>query len=160
MVARSSEIEINVKTNRQSQEIAKLLPKSLDDIVRKNRDQLRLEYLKLDDLSHINKPLTITNLLGTLEDSFLYTRIVKGQKQNHAFLVGYLRSGDEKIAYHTSPLKFIDFSCQAVLTASGSNYIIKNLIEDNPGQNLLMHICAIAYRDGWGEHFDVPHFFY
>lgn len=140
--------------------LIELVPKSLDDIIRKNRNELKLEYVIPDELSTLNQPFKITNLKGTIEDAFLYKRIISGNEIEHIFLVGFMKLEDDRVAYHTSPLKLIDLENRAVLTNSGSHYMITNFSNHNPIQDLLIHICVVAHRDGWGEHFDVPHFFY
>lgn len=138
-----------------------LIPNGLDDIVRKNRSELCLEYVNWADLEHIQAPIQITNLVGIIEDAFIYKRIINAQEivLEHLFLVGFLNSGSERNAYHTSILCNINSATNVVLTSAGSNYIVKNFT-DAPHLNLLLHICSIAHRDGWGSYFGVPFIFY
>lgn len=136
------------------------IPKCLDDIIKKNHQELKLQYVQLNDLFHLNKSLPITNLKGVLEDAFLYKRIIQGYPIQHTFLVGFLKSGSGKIAYHTSPIKHVDIETSTVLTTSGSHYVIHPLHSEEPNQELLLHICHMAHRDGWGEHFGVLEVFY
>lgn len=51
------------------------IPKTIDDIIRVNKDKLKLEYVQFGDLLHLNKPLPMTSFKGTMEDAFLYKRI-------------------------------------------------------------------------------------
>lgn len=136
------------------------IPRCLDDIIKKNKEELKLEYVQLDYLSHLNKSLPITNLKGILEDAFLYKRIIQGYPIQHTFLVGFLVSDSGKNAYHTSPIKQVDLATSTVLTNSGSHYIIQSMVSGDPAQELLLHICQMAHRDGWGQHFGVLEVFY
>jgi len=136
------------------------IPRCLDDIIKKNNKELKLEYVQLNDLSYMNKSLPITNLKGVLEDAFLYKRIIQGYSIQHTFLVGFLVSDSGKNAYHTSPIKHVDLETSTVLTNSGSHYIIQPMLSGEPKLELLLHICYMAHVDGWGKHFGVMEVFY
>lgn len=139
-----------------SQDLNSLLPKSLDDIIRKNREQLQLRLASEAELLAITKPLITSNLKGTLTEAFIYNR-VNSLIEPILCLVGFNERGD---AFHTSSLVGFDQKSNTVLTSNGSNYFIKSFVTGEPDVNLLIHICYTLHRDGLGEVFDVPEFFY
>lgn len=138
-----------------------LIPKNLDDLIRKNRELLRLEYVNFEDLYNLSHSINIDNPKGFLEEVFLYKRITKLSFLAPICVVGYLKTDSARCAYHTSEVKFIDINRNAFVTASGSQYLIESFADrDKIDTTLLFHICHISHRDGWGSHFDVPHIYY
>lgn len=138
-----------------------LIPRSLDDIVRKNKELLRLEYVNFSDLRPRHTQIQISNLKGTFENAFCYKRITKLSPAEPICIVGYLKTESGKIAYHTSEVVSVDVNQMAISTASGSNYLIDNLIDsDQIDSTLLLHICHVSHRDGWGPFFGTSNIFY
>lgn len=78
----------------------------------------------------------------------------------HVFLVGFIQNDEGKNAYHTSPIKYFDKQNNAVLTASGSYYLIESYLIGEPKLDFLLHICSVAHRDNWGAFFGVLEVFY
>ncbi len=138
-------------------QINALLPKRLDEIIRKNRDKVCLEYVRFEDLSKLKVTFPITNNKGVITDAFLYKFVGEIVEKDEVFLVGFRRNHTGESPYHTTHLIGIDFESNVVLTNSGSNYIIKNFVEGEPHLSLLLHICYVAHLWGWGKYFDVPY---
>lgn len=137
-----------------------LIPKSLDDVIRRNRDQLKLERVSLNDLVHLNSNLKFTCINGVIQDAFFYKRVISAHPIEHVFLVGFIQNDEGKNAYHTSPIKYFDKQNNAVLTASGSYYLIESYLIGEPKLDFLLHICSVAHRDNWGAFFGVLEVFY
>ena len=51
------------------------IPKDLDDIIRLNREFLRLELASPEDMLTLQMPFIISNLRGNIEGGFIYKRI-------------------------------------------------------------------------------------
>ncbi|MBF4989462.1 hypothetical protein [Methylophilus sp. 14] len=143
------------------QQVKDLIPKSLDDIVRKNRHLLQLEYANSEDVLKLTKRIQTTSFKGSLVDAFLYKRIIKISEVEPVCAVGYLITDLGKIAFHTSQVVGLDDEQKIILTNSGSHYKIESLSDtQNTDSTLLMHICHVAHRDGWGNHFGIPEIYY
>lgn len=140
-------------------QLSALFPEKLDDILKKNREQLRFEYVKINELSDLEKELPQSPVKGTLEDAFLYKRIITESGKEPICLVGF-NSDAMNGPWHTSSVVAVDPANNMVLTATGSLYKVKNFVEGEGHQNLLLHICAVAWADRWGAHFGVPNIFY
>lgn len=132
------------------------MPKNLDDIVRKNRDQLSLQYANSADLSRLNEKILSKNYKGTLEDVFLYKRITPLSSIQPICAVGYLSNNSFKNPYHTSQVIALDLDQYVLGTASGSFYKVESFANsDKTNTDLLLHICHVAHHDGWGPHFGI-----
>lgn len=150
-----------MSTDNINRSLEAILPACLDDIIKINRHQLKLERVFLDSLTHLSMSFPITNLQGVLEEVFLYKRILLEKNQEAIYLVGFKQCDvDHDVAWHTSSVKGIDFENNVVLTNSGSHYLIQSFAEGEPHLNLLLMICHMAHRDGWGNQFGIAPIYY
>lgn len=113
-----------------------ITPKSLDDIVRKNRDQLRLEYATNQDLAKIQRPIPARFYKGSLRGAFIYKRILPAMQVEAMYLVGFMETRRETITWHTSYLEGFDPDTCMVSTASGSLYLIEEYATGEPDSQL------------------------
>ena len=145
--------------NSLSNQLKKMIPKSLDDIIRLQRDTFRLEMASSLDLDLVAGEVPHTWLTRELGTAYFYKRISSiGPTQKEVLtLVAYDRNGHP---YHTSRIVHFDRSRMRVLTSSQSIYSISNISNEEPPEQLLMMICAMFWKDGIGEVLGVPHFFY
>lgn len=141
----------NLKRN-----VEELNPKSINDVIGKNRDKLCLENIDKNDLKLIHKNLPITNLKGTLNGVFVYKRksIIFGISSIAA--VGWI----ENRLRQTSSIVAFDPKTNVIFTESGSNYLINDFIVGEPDSSHLNFICAMLYHDGLGKYFGVSPFFH
>lgn len=138
-----------------------LLPRNLGDIVRKNRELLRLEYANSYDIERLNKNIESKTYKGILVDAFLYKRVTPLTPLEPICAVGYLLKDSERIPYHTSQLKSMDIVQNIIETTSGSFYKIESLNDtQRTDTSLLLHICHVSHRDGWGSHFATAEIYY
>lgn len=147
-------------SNDNAEQLQNIIPKSLDDIVRKNRTELQLEYATEQDLAKIQRSIHSDFYRGALRGAFIYKRILTALPEQALYLVGFMDDRGRSIAWHTSRLEGFDPATRLVATASGSLYLIEDFIEGAPDSQLLINICAILHRDGAGSQFGIPYFFY
>lgn len=144
----------------QAEQLDKIIPKALDDIVTKNRDGLQLKYATEQDLAKIQRPIPAKFYKGALRGAFIYKRILPAIQKEALYLVGFMDTRRETITWHTSSLEGFDPTTRMVATASGSLYLIEDFVEGEADSRLLINVCAILHRDGAGSQFGIPHFFY
>ncbi len=131
-------------------------PKSLDDIIRKNRESLQIRMaIELDILS-LKTELNANNPLDIFDNWSLIA--IASKEQTFLRLIGEVRSTkDTKI---TSNVIAIDMKQQVLKTLSGSFYQLGTPNEGEPDIYQLYFICAYFHQIGIGPAFGVPHFYY
>lgn len=141
-----------------SEQIGKLVPKSLDDIIRKNRDKLKCQVAVDDDLLKVAGEITEPEVTAELGQVYFYKRVslVPTLKKEVLTMVGYTLDG---LSYHTSEIKRFDSKRMRVVTNSGSIYTFREIGSGEPPEDLLMMICAQFHKDGAGSYLGVPEFF-
>lgn len=141
--------------NNQSvnEQVNDLMPKSLDDIVRQNRDKLRLELPTKSDLDSLKFAFQITNLQGVFTKGFIYKYLVPDTGHFLLFMIGHKVDGGIR---HTSNLVGWDPETKVALTRSGSHYILEKFIDPDTDQTLLAGICAWSHLGPAGKYFGMP----
>lgn len=135
------------------------IPISLDDVIKLNRDVMRLEHVDWVELRKLRKPFAITNLKGIFTKGFLYKSVgLKPIRTESIFLVGYRICAKDTSAVHTSRIKAYDHLQEVFLTQSGSHYVVNEIIEGEPEEMMIMHICNFLHKDGAGIDFGIPFF--
>lgn len=137
-----------------------IIPKTLDGIVRSNREEMQLEYATEQDLAKIQKQIPGDFYRGALRSAFIYKRIFPALQQEALYLVGFMDERGRTITWHTSRIEEFDPETRMVFTASGSLYWVEDFVAGEPDSQLLINVCVILHRDGLGSRFGVPHFFY
>lgn len=137
-----------------------LIPKSIDDIIRKNRDKLRLESVEKHEMETIHRSLPITNFKGALNDVFIYRRRVLVNDISSIAAIGWVDTPYGVKLRHTSSIVAFDPDANVILTYSGSHYIINNFLQGDPDFSILTFICVMLHHEGIGNYFGVPPFFY
>lgn len=130
------------------------IPNSIEDIVRLNRHELRLELAFSKDLLDLQMPFIIINLKGNLECGFIYKRVYPTLNTFEYFLIGRRIGNRVSSAVHTSPVIGYDVENQVVLTNSGSHYLVHEFIQ--PDAFLLVNLCRYLASEGMGEYFGIP----
>jgi hypothetical protein len=136
--------------------LEELIPKSIDEIIRKNRDKLCLELVNRDELTLIHRDLPITNFKGSLSGVCIYRRRILINGLSSIAAVGWV----ENRLRHTSSIVAYDPKTNVILTHSGSHYVINDFIEGEPDFSILTFICVMLHHEGVGDYFGVPPFFY
>lgn len=136
-----------------------LIPKSLDDIIRKNRNLFALGLASAEEIkalqSEIQPGLPVKDVIDDwrlicLRDLKKGTGIV--------FLLG--DSQKEAVNWMTSTAIRIDLSQNVLATKSGSIYALGTPGVGEPHRDHLIHVCATFHYWGMGVYFDMPPFFY
>ena len=130
------------------------IPKDIDDIIRLNRDYLRLELASPEDMLTLQMPFIISNLRGHIEGGFIYKRVYPAFNTCSYFLIGHRVGKPLSSAVHTSPVIGYDPENQVALTHSGSHYLINQFIAPDPF--FLLNLCGFLHREGIGSYFGVP----
>jgi hypothetical protein len=144
-------------TNKSiSEQFTNLIPKGLDDIVRKHRDKLSFEAATPQDLKALEMPIVITNPQGALSSGFIYKWVIPTKGVAVLFMVGHIND----VVRHTSQLIGWDPDNQVALTRSGSHYILEEFVDPDSDPQLLAGICAWCHRGPAGSTFGMPEWFF
>lgn len=135
---------------------AKNPPASLDDIVRKHRNELRLAVASDWDLSQVSKSFLISNLRGVLRSGFIYKRDYLHMGIADLYMVGHRVGAPDTQGLHSSRIIAYDSENNVVLTQSGSHYILEEFIDPDSDPWLLLHICYWMHGDYSGKYHGVP----
>ena len=128
-------------------------PKTLDDIVRKNRDKLRIYASTEEELGALHAPVPIQAVTGVISHWSFLTLFFVELKQPAIHLHGY--NAEERSSWMTSAV--VGIHGNAVATRSGSLYMLDGEQSDEED---LEYICATLHSWGLGPKFDVPPFFF
>ena len=135
------------------QALQELIPKSLDDVIRSNRDKAKL-YLSTDaELDALRAPVPPGPLTGTLSAWAFITMFVTDPGVAMVNLTGFNEARNS--SWMTSQVMAIDG--EMVLTRSGSHYRLEGERSDILD---LPFICATLNGWGVGRILGVPHFFF
>lgn len=148
-----------MSTGPQKKIDSKDIPKCLDDIVRKNRHELKIEHVTKEDLTPLHSSFQITNLKEILEKGFLYRLIsFEPSRSDAIFLVAYVNEADHCRTLSTSKVVGFNPESNAILTRAGSQYVVNEFITDEPDELILIHICNTFSYGFVGDHFGIPSF--
>jgi hypothetical protein len=145
-------------TEETTEQLKRLLPQSLDDIVRENRDQLRLALATEEELSNLKTALTsasVRHTLTTWNVLMLHATTASGQVSSPRLVGRVVDSGESWITSHVVGFDF----AQGLVQTKSSFYRIIGLRADEKDTDLLQ-ICAALHEWGLGRRFGVPHIFY
>lgn len=137
-----------------------LIPKSLDDIVRKNREHMTIRLatdLEIMEKYHEIVPNRPPNMVISDWRMVVFEMSAHGYKRLDIFLLGDKPNNGVRI---TSPVRMIDLDRQLVFTQSGSLYGLGKAGYGEPPFEHLAMICAASHAWGFGSLFGIPHFFY
>lgn len=146
-------MESNSRNATLAQQLERIIPKSLDDIIRTNRDKARL-YLSTEvELAALRGPIPIWPVKGRISHWCFISFFLTEEHWACVNLTGF--NEDEQSSWMTSQVMAISGS--AVLTRSGSIYTLAGESSTEPD---LQHICATLNLWGVGQHSDVPPFIF
>lgn len=135
------------------QQLKEITPKSLDDILRTNRDQARLYLSTEAELAALQGPIPIGLAKGNIGHWSFITFFLNKTNWAGIYLTGFNEA--ENSSWMTSMVTAICDS--AVLTTSGSIYILVGEPTTEPD---LPFICATLNGWGVGQNFGVPPLFF
>lgn len=147
-----------------AERIEAMIPKSLDDVIRKNRHLAQVRHANQDDL---------LSLLGTVNAEYPDCVITnwhlvtiatpKGvgfdDMKNITMLLGERADGTIGNTWITSAIVKLDLASGYLLTNSGSLYMMAKKGEGEPSFEQLALLCRRIHKYGAGEFFGVPEYF-
>lgn len=137
-----------------------LVPKSLDDIVRANRDKLRLAFATDEEMKSLERGVPAGGLVRhTLEgwNILMMHATAGGKTQSVAKLLGSVEGTGQ--CWLTSTVKGIDLATGLVQTEN-STYRVVGPRSFEPSVHLLIHVCVFLNQRGVGPLLGIPAFFY
>lgn len=135
-----------------------LIPKHLDDVLRKNRNQMRLALATSEEIQELAADVPETHIRHSLSRwQFVVMHVTNGASPAKSVrLFGW--ADDIGESWSTSNVTGIDLSRGLVRTAN-STYALAGPRATEEQLDLL-HVCASLHQWRLGEHFGVPHIFY
>lgn len=137
-----------------------LIPKSLDDVIRRNRDAASLRLTTDKELFELYESIIPGPLKETIEDwRFISLQLqTPDRSATLTFLLGNrLSNGNPRI---TSDVIKVDLDRGLVVTKSGSLYKLGTKGVDQPPFEGLVMICSAFHSWGFGEALGIPNFYY
>ncbi|MBC7751146.1 MAG: hypothetical protein H7Z73_05425 [Candidatus Saccharibacteria bacterium] len=135
-----------------------LVPKSLDDIIRKNRDKAALRLTTPEEMMELRQKIFFSEPKAIMDEWSLISMIRLTDGFVQVYLLGNIRG--KTIHRLTSTVQQIDLDKQLLITQSGSLYQLGKPLDGEHGMHQLMAICAIFHTWGFGNFLGVPQFFY
>ena len=135
--------------------IEEMIPKSLDDIIRKNRHLAQMRMATPEDILKLEASVEITGTPMLLNQWRLIALCEPGRVQ--VFLIGTTKAGKFRM---TSRVMATNFDAMVFRTQSGTLYGLGEPGAGEPDQDDLMGICAVMTSWGMGAALGMPAFFY
>jgi len=134
---------------------SELVPKTLNDIIRANRDHAELRLAKTIEIDTLVGVIDKSAILKDEIGDWRLISLVDKEKQT----IQILLAGDSRLRRHpaiTSPILRIDFAKGFVLTKSHSVYKLGNRGLGEPPEDDLLCLCAALHQWGTGPALGVP----
>lgn len=147
-----------MKKDTVEEQLKQLLPSSLDDIVRENRDKLRLALATEEELKNLHTILSQTSFRHSLTRwNILMLHVTEGHRTvSSPRLIGKLSESGE--SWMSSHVLSIDAEHGLVQTRNSVYRIIGPRAEEKDLD--LLRICGSLHEWGLGQRFGVPPIFY
>lgn len=137
-----------------------LLPQSLDEIVRTNRDKFRLSFATAEEIKSLERFVPAGGLVrNTLEgwNILMMHATTGGKTQSVPKLLGSVQGTGQ--CWITSTVTAIDSDTGLVQTEN-SLYRIVGPRSFEPSVHLLLHVCVFLNQRGVGHYLGIPEFSY
>ena len=141
------------------QALEKLIPKSLDDVIRKNREKFRLALATEDELAKLESNVPDSPIRYILTDwqvVMLHATLEDGAKIASPRLVGSVVETGE--SWITSHVISIDTGKSLVKTRNSFYRVVGPRVGEEKLD--LLNICIALHQWGLGTYLGVPDFFY
>ncbi|MBW8458135.1 MAG: hypothetical protein K0M58_06815 [Thiobacillus sp.] len=137
-----------------------LLPQSLDEIVRANRDKFRLAFATAEEMKSLERDIPSGGpVRHTLEgwNVLMMHATAGGKMQSVPKLLGGVEGTGQ--SWMSSTVKAIDLDTGLVHTEN-SLYRVVGPRSFEPSVHLLLHVCVFLNQRGAGPFLGIPEFFY
>ena len=153
--------DMSKKTRTVGEQIEAVMPKSIDDIIRKNRDKASLRFSTPQDLAPIAGEIPPSARAVPISRWNLVTLALSpdGERpvQVHVLVLGW--NVNESCTWNTSPVQRYDTKAGLVTTRSGTLYRLAG--PQGTDEDLdLIHLCIYLRGSGAGDLYGIPAFFY
>lgn len=148
-------IDETVKNDGLKEKIEALIPKGIDDIIRKNRDHCQIRHATEADLVALLGEVPAAYPKLVITHWHLVTIAIKDEYK--VVLLGNVGNSGE--TWVTSKVTKLDLDSGYLLTNSGSLYLMAKKGEGEPSFEQLALLCTYVNRGGYGAFFGVPEFF-
>ena len=140
-------------------ELKKLVPKGLDDVIRKNREYAELGLATDEEIQAITGEIVYAESeKGIIDDWRMISLREKKSGTVQVILLG--RNRAEGAPWATSSLVVFDRENKRVVTKSNSLYKLGKRGIGEPPNIHLVHLCATLHYWGSGAILGVPPFFF
>ena len=138
-----------------------LIPKSLDEVVRANRDKFRLAFATGEEMQSLVRAVPAGSVVRHAIEGWnilmLHAATTGGKTQSVAKLLGTVEGSGQ--CWITSTVKAIDRETGLVQTEN-SFYRVVGPRSFEPSAPLLLHVCIFLNQRGAGPFLGIPSFFY
>ena len=141
------------------EQVAALVPNSIDNVIREHRDAIEIRFATPDDLAPTAAviPASTAGVPISLWNLVCFDIHAPSATGRHVRLFG--RHDIERRTFHSSAIVRLDLASKLLVTSSGSLYRL-----EGPGQNPvdmdLVFLCAFMHKTRLGRRYGVPHIFY
>lgn len=132
-----------------------MIPKSLDDIIRQNRDRASLSLSSLTDIGELIGDIESNLTVATMIDWRIGKLSIPGAPSGFMLMGDIVGHGSRSTSY----IQRIDFKRGRVMTKN-SIYELGSAGEGEPHRDQLIALCAYLHQSPAGKFLGVPHFFY
>lgn len=135
-----------------------LIPKGLDDIIRKNREHCQIRHATEVDLAPILGEVPQAHPKLVITNWHLVSIAIKDEYK--VVLLGDIADGSG-YTWITSAITRIDLKSKYLMTKSGSLYLMADKDDGSPSFEQLALLCAYLRKGGAevGEFLGIPEFF-
>lgn len=133
-----------------AQHINALLPKSLDDIVRINRQHMTIRLATEKEIMELHHEIVPDREPKMIIDNWRFVAFEKSLDTFHRVDISLLGDRPDRGVRITSAVRKIDLDRQLVITHSGTLYGLGKPGDGEPPFDHLAMICAAAHSWGWG----------
>ncbi|MDO9469014.1 MAG: hypothetical protein Q7J36_17065 [Thiobacillus sp.] len=137
-----------------------LVPRSLDEIVRTNRDKFRLAFATDEEMKSLERSIQAAGMVRhTLEawNVLMMHATAGGKTRSVPKLLGSVEGTGQ--CWITSTIKGIDLDTGLVQTEN-SLYRVAGTQSFEPSAHLLIHVCVFLNEYGAGGYLGIPDFYY
>lgn len=139
-------------------QLAAMIPKNLDDIIRKNRHLANLTLTTEEEISDLYFPIKPGGVLKDIINNWSLITLNILEQVPQVMLIGDV-SGSTMIRL-TSNVQQIDLKQNLLITQSRSLYQLGSRNIGEPDSNQLMTICAIFHAWSFGAFLGAPYFYF
>lgn len=142
--------------------VEKLIPKSLDEIIRNHRDEVSLRLATAEDYASLPPMVSSIDrqrpVRATINEWRIVCIVLPPELGGNKLILSGMHQAQD-CTWCTSSIVSVDFENNLVLT-DNSLYRLGSKGEGEPGMHILLHICHCLHSWGIGERLGALPIFY